>query len=111
MLATPLLQHIVFPDWNKEFYLQTDGSTVAVGVVLMQENKESKRMPIAFFSSGLTESQKNYSADELECWALIAASRKFRKYLQAADKIHFISDHNPLSWLRRQKDPRHKFAR
>ena len=50
-------------------------------------------MPIAFFSSGLTESQKNYSAGELECWALIAASRKFLKYLQAANKIHFISDH------------------
>ena len=100
-----------FPDWNRELYLQTDASSVAVGAVLMQRNKESKLMPIAFSSSGLTNSQKNYSAGELECWALIAASRKFRKYLQAADKIHFISDHNPLSWLRRQKDPRHKFAR
>ena len=81
-----------------------------MGAVLLQGEGERLR-PIAFFSSGLTESQKKYSAGELECWALIAASRKFRKYLQATNKVHFISDHNPLRWLRRQKDPRHKFAR
>ena len=93
--------------------LQVDASLVAVGGVLSQEGGGASRRlrPIAFFSSGLTPAQKNYSAGELECWALIAASRKFRKYLQAAPSIRFISDHNPLVWLRQQKDPRGKFAR
>ena len=101
---------LAFPNWDSDFYLQTDASSVAVGAVLLQKDEESKLRPIAFFSSGLTESQKRYCAGELECWALIAASRKFRKYLQAASKIYFISDHNPLCWLRKQRDPRHKFA-
>ena len=79
--------------------------------ILSQADVTRLLKPIAYFSSGLTSSQKNYSAGKLECWALIAASRKFRKYLQSAPSARFISDHNPLVWLRRQKDPRGKFAR
>ena len=77
---------LAFPDWSSEFILQVDASSVAVGGVLAQEDRETtgKIRPIAFFSSGLTAAQRNYSAGELECWALIATSRKFRKYLQAA---------------------------
>ena len=98
-------------DWTSEFVLQVDASSVAVDAVLSQRDDKGGLRPIAFFSSGLTAAQKNYSAGELECWALIAASRKFRKYLQAAPSIRFLSDHNPLVWLRRQKDPRGKFSR
>ena len=89
----------VFPDWSSEFVLQVDVSSVAVGGVLCLEggSASEKHRPIAFFSSGLTPAQKNYSAGEPECWALIAASRKFRKYLQAGPSIGFISDHNPYS--------------
>ena len=100
---------LAFPDWDKDFYLQTDASGLQWAPYCCKETEELR--PIAYFSSGLTESQKKHSAGELECLALIAASRKFRKYLQAANKVHFISDHNPLCWLCRQKDPRHKFAR
>ena len=97
---------LAFPDWDKDFYLETDASGTAVSAVLLQRDREGLR-PIAYFSSGLTESQKKYSAGELECWASIAASRKFQKYLQATNKVITT----PLCWLRRQKDPRHKFAR
>ena len=101
---------LAFPNWNSELALQVDASRTAVGGILSQADVTRLLKPIAYFSSGLTSSQKNYSAGELECWALIAASRKFRKYLQAAPSVRFISDHNPLVWLRRQKDPRGKFA-
>ena len=32
-------------------------------------------------------------------------------YLRASPKIYLITDHNPLQWLRKQRDPRHTFAR
>ena len=102
---------LAYPDWKKEFYLQTDASTIAVGGVLSQENENGHLKPIAFFSSGLSSTQRNYSAGELECWALIAASRKWRNYVLGAKRIIFLSDHNPLCWLRNQRDPRNKFAR
>ena len=103
LTTTPLI--LAFPDWTSEFSLQVDASSVAVGGVLSQRDDKGGLRPIAFFSSGLTAAQRNYFAGELECWALIAASRKFRKYLQAAPSIRFLSDHYPLIWLRRQKDP------
>ena len=77
----------------------------------MQKDKAGRLRKLGYSSSGLTQAQSNYSAGELECWALIAAARKWRFYLQAARKIVFLSDHNPLRWLREQRDPRHKFAR
>ena len=100
-----------FPKWNKPFWVEVDASSVSVGGILSQETEDGVRRPLAYFSSGLTGSQRNYSASELECWALVAAVRKWKTYLQAAPKIVLVTDHNPLVWLRRQKDPRHKFAR
>ena len=48
---------------------------------------------------------------EKEAWAIVAASRKFSKYLQAAGQVVISSDHNLLVWLRQKRDPRGKFAR
>ena len=63
---------------------------------------------LRFFSSKLSTTQRNYSACELEAWAIVAASRK---YLDEAEKVVFLSDHNSLQWMRRQRDARGKFAR
>ena len=48
---------------------------------------------------------------EEEAWAIVAASRKFSKYLQATEQVVISSDQNPLVWLRQKPDPRGKFAR
>ena len=106
---SPLL--LTYPRWDEPFYVQTDASKTGVGGILSQKDPIGPLKPLAYFSSGLNKSQRNYSATELECWALIAAARKFDVYLKAARKIYFITDHNPLVWLRRQQDPRAKFAR
>lgn len=102
---------LAFPDWQREFVLQTEASTTAVGGILSQRNDEGEEHPIAYFSSGLTEAQKKYSSGELECWAVIATTRKFSKYLRAATHVKIQTDHNPLVWLRKQRDPRGKFTR
>ena len=108
-LADPQL--LAYVQWDNIFFLETDASSTAVGGVLSQTDKYGRRRPIAFFSSGLTDTQKNYHAGELECWAILAATRKWKEYIQAATKVIVLSDHNPLTWLRKQKDPRGKFAR
>ena len=63
------------------------------------------------FSSKLSKTLRNYSTTELEAWAVAATYRKFRKYLEAADRVVVISDHNFLQWMRTQPDPRGKFSR
>ena len=55
--------------------------------------------------------QRNHSPEERECWSLVKATRKWRTYCRAASEVILITDHNPLEWLRAQKDPRRKFVR
>ena len=102
---------LVFPHWNKTFLMECDASREGVGAVLSQEFVEGKLRPISFFSSRFNKAQKNYSASEFEAWAIVAAARKWRKYLQAASSVEIRTDHNPLQWLRLQRGPRGKFAR
>ena len=84
---------------------------VTVGATLLQEGDDGQLHPLSYFSSTLDDMQKNYSPTELECWAAIGACRKFDAYIKGAPKLIRISDHNPLCWLRKQKDPRGKFRR
>ena len=76
-----------------------------------RNDKTGKLHPIDFFSSSLSPSQRNYSAGQLETWGLVEAVRKWNTYLRAAPTVELITDHNPLHWLREQKDPRHTYAR
>ena len=78
---------------------------------MAQRDNEGRLRPISFFSCQLNESQKCYSAGEREAWAIVAATRICRKYLDAAPGITILSDHNPLVRMRHQRDPRGKFAR
>jgi transposase InsO family protein len=100
-----------FIDWGKELFLETDASKCAVGAILSQRDHSGRLKPLGYFSSGLTDAQKNYSATELECWALVAATRKWHVYVQAAPSVILLCDHNPLVWIRKQKDARGKFGR
>ena len=102
---------LAYPDWSRPFHLEVDASNVAVGGVLAQEDPNGRLRPISFFSSTLNEAQRRYSIGEKEAWAIVAASRKFSKYLHAAEQVIISSDHNPLVWLRQKRDPRGKFAR
>ena len=46
---------LAYPDWHEDFVLQTDASNIAVGGILLQRDNEGNIRPIAYFSSGLTE--------------------------------------------------------
>ena len=106
-LASPLV--LVFPDWSKPFYIEADACDVSVGGTLSQLNDLAGALqPICYYSSALDVHQRNDSPEECKCWSLVKASRKWRTYCQAASKVILITDHNPLEWLRAQKDPRGK---
>ena len=110
LVKEPVL--LTFPDWSKDFVVETDASTNAVAAVLSQRDESNGHLrPIEYFSSSLTLAQRNYSAGQLEAWALVAACRKWNVYLKGSDKVELVTDHNPLCWLRSQRDPRRTFAR
>ena len=102
---------LAHPSWNSEFYIEADASLVGIAAVLSQLDKTGKLRPIQYFSSSLSPSQKNYSAGQLEAWALVAATRKWSVYLKGAAGITLLTDQCPLQWLKQQRDPKHTYAR
>ena len=103
---------LAHPKWNKEFYVEADASSTGVTAILSQLDENTRKLrPIQFFSSALSASQKNYSAGQLEAWALVATTRKWSVYLKGAPSIVLLTDHCPLQWLQTQKDPKRTYAR
>ena len=99
-----------FPNLQQEFVVEVDASNYAVGGILSQKAEDDELHPVAYFSTALQQSQRNWSATTKEAFALIVAVRHWHVYL-AGTHFTLMSDHNPLTHLRQQKDPRGKFAR
>lgn len=85
------------PDFSRPFLLQTDASTQGLEAVLTQ-NLEGGERVIAYASRTVNQAEKNYSATELECLAVVWGIRRMRDYLEG---YHFtvITDHQSLRWL------------
>ena len=78
---------------------------------MQMEEEINVLRPLGFSSNSLKPEQRNYGPGERECFALIAAARKWKTYCRAANELYFITDHEPLKWLRGRKDPHGKYAR
>ena len=103
---------LAFPDWTDVFHIEADACSTGIGAVLGQLDGTTNIVrPLEYFSSALSPSQRNYSAGQLETWAIVAATCKWDVYLKGAEKVVVHSDHSPLKWLQAQKNPKPTFAR
>jgi hypothetical protein len=93
MVTTPVL---ALPNLQESFEVETDGSDIGIGAVLMQHGQ-----PVAFLSKALGESHKHLSIYEKEFLALIMAVEKWRQYLQRGEFV-IKTDHKSLSYLTEQ---------
>ena len=75
----------------------TDASDLGVGAVLSQQQM-GREVPIAFASSTLNSSQRNYSASEREAWACVWALEHWEKYLLGRPFV-LRTDHSALKTL------------
>ena len=101
LVKAPIL---VFPDFNKTFYLYTNASDIALGSILSQLDEQSLDHPIAYYSRTFSKAERNYSVSERECLSVIDSVKHFRHFLHG---VHFkvITDHSSLRWLTKIKDP------
>ena len=74
----PILGH---PDWDQPFELHTDACKIGLGATLCQKIDGKERV-ISFASRSTTQAEKKYHTWELECLAIVWATRLFRMYLQ-----------------------------
>lgn len=102
----PVLQ---YPDFSKPFIITTDASGTAIGAILSQ-GPIGKDRPISYASRVLNDAEKNYSTIEKELLAIVYAVKHFRPYLYGK-KFVLVTDHKPLTWLHKAKDPTSRLAR
>ena len=110
LISPPIL---ALPVRGRPYMIDCDASAYAIGVVLLQqqdEEDEKKWATVGYFSKTLTKEQRNYSATERECYAVIWAVLALRPYLEGA---HFKvrTDHNALKWMLTLNDPTGRLMR
>ena len=95
---------LAHPDMSKPFVLETDASNVGVGAVLGQESADGMLQPVAFYSRKLNPAETNYSVYDKELLAIVAACKKFRRYLQGSHhRTRVITDHRNIEHITKHR--------
>jgi transposase InsO family protein len=109
LVSAPVL---LTPDQTKPFVIETDASDFAVGAVLLQKADDTLLHPVAYESSKLNTSQRNYPAQERELLAILHAWRKWHVYLDGAVETTIVyTDHASLVYFFTQKLPSKRLLR
>ena len=93
-----------FPDFlaaisgDRPFQLITNASVDGLGAVVEQEQRDITTRPICFLSRATLPNEKNWSASELECAAIVWAAKKIRQLFYGIPFVG-ISDQQPLKNL------------
>ena len=105
-LALPTAAVLGYPDFKRQFMLETDASLRGLGAVLSQVDDSSKICVIAYANQTLRPSEQsmcNYSWAKLELLALKwPVSKKFREYLLGS-KFTVYTNNNPLAYVQTSK--------
>ena len=89
------------PDPGKTYFLRTDASDSGIGAVLMQEH-DGKLFPVCYGSKKLSSAERNYSAIEKECLAIVWGFKRFHLYLYGVPFV-LQTDHEPLKYMNSAK--------
>ncbi|GFT99444.1 transposon Tf2-9 polyprotein [Trichonephila clavipes] len=92
-----LLKH---PIPGAQLSLWVDASNVAVGGSLMQLSNDQWE-PLAFYSSKLNKSQKNWSTYDRELFSIYSSVKKFKHMLEGRTFVIY-TDQKPLTYAFRQ---------
>ena len=95
VLAKEHSLHTFNPDLTTE--LLTDASRLyGIGYALVQINEVGRRIIVQCGSRALTSAESRYATIELECLAIMWATKKCKHFLQAMPRYKVITDHRPL---------------
>ena len=107
LVQAPIL---AYPDFEKEFFVETDASGSGLGALLSQVQADGLHQPVAYASRTLQAHEKNYGVTELEALGVVWAARHFRPYLYG-HRCTMITDHEALKALLNTPQPSGKLAR
>ncbi|SPC62447.1 uncharacterized protein UHOD_11534 [Ustilago sp. UG-2017b] len=99
-------------DPTRPIIVETDASDFAVAAVLSQSFDQGTRHPIAFFSKKLDPAQLNYPIFDKEMFAIVAAFKHWRQYLEGAKfPVQVLTDHRSLEYFTTTKQLNRRQAR
>ena len=101
---------LTLPDFSRPFRVSCDARGVALGAALSQLNETGKERPIAFASRILPKKELKWGVTKREAYAIVWSRNYFRSYL-LGNKFELFTDHHPLVFLRKLKNPSSKIAR
>jgi hypothetical protein len=92
---------LVLPNDDLPFRLEANGSGIATGVVLSQQNVDDNVWhPVAFLSKVLNQVERNYEIHDSEMLAIIPGLEEWRHYLEGArHPIETWTDHKNLKYF------------
>lgn len=70
-----------FPNFDSLFFVETDASSVSLGVKLAPKKMDGKVHPIEFVSPTMTDQERQYSTSEREALGVFFALTNFLVYL------------------------------
>ena len=87
------------PDWTKQFFMDTNASDFALGIVISQEFIDG-RHPIAFHSRTLLPTEKNYDVHDKELAAIVYGFKSGRPYFLGTNHPVMVrTDHKNLQYF------------
>jgi len=100
---------LAFPDYSKQFILDTDTSQEGIGAVISQECNGQEQV-IAYASRTLSKAERKYCVTRKELLAVVTFIRHFRPYLLGR-MLQLRTDHSSLQWLQNFREPEGQLAR
>ena len=86
---------LCYPDFARDFVLETDASTKGLGAVINQIQGDGRPHPVAYASRALTPAESNYAITELETLAVVWACSHFHAYLYGHNVVIY-TDHSAV---------------
>ena len=86
------------PNYTKDFIIRSDASDIAIGACLLQKDENGEEKPIAFLSSKLTPSQRNWSTIVKEAYGIIFSLNRWDHIIYNSH-IWVLTDNNPLHYI------------
>ena len=107
ILSPPAL---ALPQNGLPYSVDTDASDYGIGCSLFQTTEDNERRTIGYWSRSLVPAEKNYSAPERECLAVVWTLKTLRPYL-LYEKFTVHTDHAALRWLLTIEEPSGRLMR
>lgn len=91
------------PDFRQPFYLFTDASDRAAGMVLVQRDSAEGWLVVACASRAFNLAERKKTTTEKELLAMVYGLKKFHPYIWGRP-VTVVTDHQALEWLFRRSE-------